>query len=252
MTPIQHIQLHESEFTKSEHIIKEYVLNNLAEISSYPILTIAEKMNVSKSALMRFCKKCGFTGYAEFKYEVSRYLQSIVDFSENDSNKTERILTIYTSTIHELPNSISTTQLKKLTQFINTSRKIKIFGVHETSLAASYFSYRLATLGIDSEVVSSNANMVEKAELTRKDDLNIFISLSAETTLIKDALNSSNCNLVLITQNNHHKFKNKVDLDFILPTFHTTKKNIFLDSQALLFIAIDLIINNIASHQHTK
>ena len=40
MTPIQHILLHESEFTKSEHIIKEYVLNNLAEISSYPILTM--------------------------------------------------------------------------------------------------------------------------------------------------------------------------------------------------------------------
>ena len=252
MTPIQHIQLHESEFTKSEHIIKDYVLNNLADISSYPILTIAEKINVSKSALMRFCKKCGFTGYAEFKYEISRYLQSIVDFSENDSNKTERILSIYTSAIHELPNCISTTQLKKLTQYIKDSRKIKIFGVHETSLAASYFSYRLATIGIDSEVVSSNSNMVEKGELSHKNDLNIFISLSAETTVIKDSLSSSDCNLILITQNNHHKFKNKVDLDFVLPTFQSLKKNIFLDSQALLFIAIDLIINNIASHLQEK
>ena len=81
MTPIQHIQLHKDEFTKSELIIMDYILSNLHDISSYPISTIAEKCKVSKSALLRFCQKCGFQGYSEFKYEVSRYLQSIIPVS---------------------------------------------------------------------------------------------------------------------------------------------------------------------------
>ena len=50
MTPIQHIQLHKDEFTKSEVIIMDYILSNLHDISSHPISTIAEKCKVSKSA----------------------------------------------------------------------------------------------------------------------------------------------------------------------------------------------------------
>ena len=38
-----------------------------------PIDIIAEKAGVSKSALLRFCKKLGYEGYSEFKYEVSKY-----------------------------------------------------------------------------------------------------------------------------------------------------------------------------------
>ncbi len=42
--------------------------------------------------------------------------------------------------------------------------------------------------------------------------------------------------------------KIKIDLAFILPAFQLDKKNIFVDSQALVFLTIDLIINNLASH----
>ena len=82
-------------------------------------------------------------------------------------------------------------------------------------------------------------------------DLNVFLSLSAETTVIKDSIHyakESQSHTVLITQNDHYRNKNKIDLAFILPAFQLDKKNIFVDSQALVFLTIDLIINNLASH----
>ena len=87
MNPLQLIQLHEKEFTKSEMKIMEYVTTHLDAISSYPILTVAEKCKVSKSALLRFCQKCGYRGYSGFKYEISRYLQSAVMIDENSDAK---------------------------------------------------------------------------------------------------------------------------------------------------------------------
>ena len=89
MTPLQHIQLHANEFTKSEILIMNYVMDHLDVISSYPISTVAEKCKVSKSALLRFCQKCGFRGYSEFKYEISRYLQSVIQVNHDNPNTTD-------------------------------------------------------------------------------------------------------------------------------------------------------------------
>ena len=251
MTPIQHIQLHKDEFTKSELIIMDYILSNLHDISSYPISTIAEKCKVSKSALLRFCQKCGFQGYSEFKYEVSRYLQSIIHITEGEIAKTQTIVDLYTEQMNKLPHLLSTQFLDQFSQLMIDARKIKIFGVHETGLSAQYFSYRLASLGIDSEPVFDSGIFTEKATMSTDKDLNVFLSLSAETTVIKDSIHyakESQSHTVLITQNDHYRNTNKIDLAFILPAFQLDKKNIFVDSQALVFLTIDLIINNLASH----
>lgn len=255
MTPIEHIQLHKDEFTKSELIIMDYVLSNLDDISSYPIATIADKCKVSKSALLRFCQKCGFSGYSEFKYDVSRYLQSIVQLSEDDITKTQTVIDLYTEQINQLPKKLDSKSLDSFSQLLINAKKIKIFGVHETALSAQYFCFRLASLGIDSEAVISPGIFDEKATMSDHKDLNIFLSLSAETNAIVEAIKCSSmscCKTVLITQNDHHRFKNKTVLNFILPSFQLDKKYIFVDSQALVFITIDLFIRNMASHLRTK
>lgn len=249
MNPIQHIQLHEKEFTKSELKIMKFVTTHLDVISSYPILTVAEKCKVSKSALLRFCQKCGYRGYSEFKYEISRYLQSVVVVDNEKTNAKETLIYSYIEQIKNLLNPKILNELNKLSQLITKSKKIRIYGIHETGLSASYFSYRLATLGIDSEAITSPEVMPEKASFSTKEDINIFLSLSAQTTVINDSLNyvlENQSYSVLITQNDHHKYKNKIDASIIIPTFNYEKKNIFLDAQALLMITIDLFINDLA------
>ena len=76
MNPLELITLHEQSFTKSDIKVRNFVLDNLEIITARSIDIIAEKAGVSKSALLRFCKKLGYEGYSEFKYEVSKYLLS--------------------------------------------------------------------------------------------------------------------------------------------------------------------------------
>lgn len=249
MNPLQHIQLHKQEFTKSELLIMDFVTKHFDVISSYPIGDVALECKVSKSALLRFCQKCGYKGYSEFKYEISRYLHSVVDMNEVASNTTQLMVSLYTKQISSLVDYLSEKDMNYLSELIKQADKIRIYGVHETGLSAQYFTYRLTTLGIDSDFVINN--QAEKACFSRPQDLDIFLSLSAETSTIQNALaasNENNAQSVIITQNDHHKFKNKVKLSLILPTFNYEKKQVFLDSQALLFVTIDLIINNLAKH----
>ena len=251
MNPKEHIRLHESEFTKSEKIIAEYVLKNFDSISSYPIQEVAKKCKVSKSALLRFCQKCGFRGYSEFRYEISRYVHSMVEIDENDDNSLSIYLSLYMNRIQQLEQSINVKYVETIVKLIKEATKIKIYGIHETGLSAQYFSYRLCTLGIDSEALVNSSIMCEKATMSKPTDLNIFLSLSAETTVIKDAIQyayESASHIILITQNNHHNFHNKIDKNIILPTFNNEDLHFFVDSQALVFITIDLIINYLAKN----
>lgn len=251
MNPIQHMHLHENEFTKSELKIMKYLTMHLDIISSHPIQTVAERCKVSKSALLRFCQKCGYRGYSEFKYEISRYLQSIITTDYTQNNSAEVLINSYTEQIKHLLNPNITETFQQLSVLIEKANKIKLYGIHETGLSAQYFSYRLGALGIDSEAIVDTSVMSAKASFAKENDLNIFLSLSAKTTTICDALNYSienNVHNVLITQNDHHKFKNKIDLSIILPTFNYEDKRLFLDAQALMIISIDLFIHHLAKH----
>ena len=249
MNPIQHIQLHEDEFTKAEKKIMAYVIDHFDIISSYPISDVASKCGVSKSALLRFCQKCGYQGYSEFKYEISRFIQSMTSIDEDPDHVRETMVTLYIDQICNLLRPEITEGFHELSKLITTARKIKIYGIHETVLSCQYFAYRLATLGIDAEAITSGHTIAEKASFSSKEDLNIFISLSAKTTSIVDGIKyaqKKGAMNVLITQNNHHTFKN-ITKSIILPTFNYEQKKIFLDAQALVHIAIDLLINDLAT-----
>lgn len=255
MNPKEHIRLHESEFTKSEKIIMDYVLKHFDTISSYPIQEVANKCKVSKSALLRFCQKCGFRGYSEFRYEISRYVHSMVEVDGHDADSFSLYLSLYANRIQQLQQSLNMHYLKEIIQLIRMATKIKIYGIHETGLSAQYFSYRLCTLGIDSEAIVNSSIMCEKATMSKKHDLNIFLSLSAKTTVIKDSIQyayEATSHSILITQNNHHNFHQKIDKDIILPTFNNEDLHFFIDSQALVFITIDLIINGLAKELHNQ
>lgn len=251
MTPYQQIELHSQEFTKSEKIIMDYVIKHMDVISSYPITTVAEKCKVSKSALLRFCQKCGFRGYSEFKYEISRYLQSVIHLDTKQNDTAGMLLDLYIEQIQQLHNDPITASMNHISELLLHARNIKIYGVHETGLSAQYFAYRLFTLGIDSEAITNTSIMAEKATMTIDEDVNVIVSLSAQTTIICDAIRCAleqHSKIVLITQNDRHKFLHKVDETLVLPTFQYEKRQVFLDSQALVHIAIDLLINNLARH----
>lgn len=249
MNPMELINLHESEFTKSDEKIKIFVINNPDYISAYPIINVAAKAGVSKSALLRFCQKLGYDGYSEFKYEVSKYLQSGRFKNPTVVKSNMDIIENYLGCIQKLPDYISEDSLISLGKYILGASHIRIFGLHESGLSATYFSYRLASLGIDSEAIIHGGIFSEKASFSVASDFHIFISVSGTTDCITAAAKTSfdRCTpCAIITQNSKAKYSNKYDCFISIPSLNLDKNQLFLDSQAILLITIDLIINKLS------
>ncbi len=250
MNPIELIQLHSDEFTKSERAIKNYILKNLDKVVSYTIIEIAEFSNVSKSAILRFCQKIGYAGYSEFKYDLSKFLLSGNLKNLEDQPSHDIILDTYQHCLETLKETISTTTLTSISKKILKAHKIKIFGVHETGLSANYLQFRLMALGIDSESVTNTHTFMNKANSSKK-DLNIFLSLSGTTKNIIEAIQIShqaNSFTILITQNDKIAYKDQLDDFLLFPTTSSSlvEHQIFIDSQPLFFILIELLINHLA------
>ena len=250
MTPLEHIKLCADQFTRSDKKIMTYVLGNLDVVASYPIVEIAVKAGVSKSALLRFCQKVGYSGYSEFKYEVSKYLLAGSFKNEEAIKDNQDIIKIYLSCIQKIPDYISDSKISELCNLIVNAKKIKIFGVHESALAAQYFSYRLASLGIDAETIALPGVFNEKASFTTTDDLNIFISISGMTAYILEAAATAfdrKAQTAMITQNSKAKYAGRYNSFISIPSLNVDKNKLFLDSQAVMMISLDLIINRLAN-----
>lgn len=250
MNPFERIQLHNEDFTKIEQDIRDHILNEPEIIVFYPLIEAADRMKVSKSALLRFCQKCGYEGFSEFKYEVSRLYHSGKLLANNIDSSSSQMIEAYIDSMKEIGKSNIDDILNFVSESIISARKIRIFGLHETGLAAQHLQFRLSTLGIDSDYVEPTL-AVEKANFSDPDDLFIYFSLSAKTSDMMESLSNAierKCRTVLITQNDRTKFINLVNYCILVPTFNIFDNQIFRDAQLLNFLLVELIILNLSKH----
>ena len=74
-------------FNDLELVIYNYIMKNSSQVQYMTIRELADAVHVSTSSIMRFCKKAGCDGYAEFRVKFKLYLESRKEMSM-DANKT--------------------------------------------------------------------------------------------------------------------------------------------------------------------
>lgn len=249
MNPIQLMKINETNFTKQEVIIMNTVIERIESLTNLSLVEFADKVGISKSALLRFVQKLGYEGYSQFKYDVSRYVDELdTGGLEHPNQKT--ISEIYAETILAIDNVISEEDMNNFYTKIVNAKNIKIFGYAETGISASYLSERLLAYGYDSEAVSQVFNIHKKVAVSEPDDLLIIISISGNTAIIGEVINQAeqrDLNTVLITQNTFSMFRNRVKQSIFVPYFTDTNDAIKLDSHVILYAFFSKFINYLIS-----
>lgn len=198
---------------------------------------------------MRFCKKIGYAGYAEFRYSVAQYLFS-GPATTNIDESWSRLIEGYTGCIQKIPSTLTKDKIDAFAHSIIHAQLVRVFGIHESGLAAKYLTYRLAALGFDSEEVTSTAAFDAKSRFARKGDLFIFFSISGISNDIVSSISTANnrgASCALFTINQKAPQAAEVDHFMLLPSFDIDRTTLFLDSQAICLISIDLIISRLAA-----
>ncbi|MFV0395749.1 MAG: MurR/RpiR family transcriptional regulator [Coprobacillaceae bacterium] len=251
MNPIQRIEYHKDNYTKVETQIYQWIKKQPQSIIRLHIEAFAEETKTSKAAIIRFCKKIGYNGFAEFKFELSRYIIS----GERDSNSSDDLDTIksitslYEGYLRQFSNTISLSEIKKLVEDIKSAKRIKIIGNNRTGLAAMQMRLRMSKIGFDAEGVTDMTLVISLEDILSKGDVVILFSVYAKSKVyssfvkeVKDA----GAKIALVTMTPDNSLAKHCDYVFNLPCISKASTTSFLDDQALLFVFIEILLAELA------
>ncbi|HCT63656.1 MAG TPA: MurR/RpiR family transcriptional regulator [Erysipelotrichaceae bacterium] len=241
------IQLNLYQFTKNERILAEYILEDPMRVIQSTAEKVAEDTSTSKAAFIRFCQKLGYNGYSEFRFALSRSMVATVTYSGEDP--IQQITNAYTSFIQQIPSMISMDQVQSLAKSIINARRLKFFGINRTALSALQLRKRLSRIGYDAEVIDDQVVMGDVSEYLGEGDVCVVFSIKAMTqtygSLIPE-MASRNVKVILLTMTPNNKFVDLVNQMIVLPFISKSSTKTFYDDQAIFFVFIEILLNEIA------
>lgn len=251
MNPIERIKSYYSDLTKTDLEIADFVLKNPVEAARSSIDHLAKEAHVSKSAAVRFSNRIGYSGYAEFKYDLARYLTSQNSSTDPDiSDPVQAITANYSRYILQIADSVTNDDLLRIAERITKARRIKIFGQNRTFNSAMQLRTRLAKIGIDAEAVQDHSLTTDLSSMLNKDDCAVIFTIQDNTgmyrNLAKD-LYENHCPVICFTMSQALPFRKKCDEYIVLPRISRDSAISFLDDQAIYFVFIELLMDALAS-----
>ncbi len=220
------LQAVRNKLTKSEIKIADYLIENIGELKKMNSYELARKLGIGQATSVRFAKKLGYKTFKDLTNEITE--MNYESIYENEINIKEDL---------EITNIKIVNQYKKIIDFthdINTSddfitiirliscaNNIIIFGIGNSSIAASDFYKKLKMIGFNifySSDVHLTFSVISK--LT-EDDLLILISDSGETSeVIKAADLAKENNILTVAVTNFSKNKLNSISDFVLKSIN--------------------------------
>lgn len=237
---IERIRIHYQEMTDTEKLIGDFFLNNEKK-QDFSAKIMSRQLHVSETALSRFAKKIGFSGYREFQYmyEINFHMPKYT----ND-DVVQRILDTYEMLLQSFNGSIEVGKIKSFCEALSRAERIFIFALGSSACAASEFKLRFMRLGLQVEVIDNPHLMQMQAVLARQEDLVIGMSLGGETREVLGALKAAklrNVGVTLITANRKKSLHDLFRQVLIVPSIEGLSLGDNISPQVPLLILTDII-----------
>lgn len=246
---LSNINLKKNMLTKNELKACELISQDLNQVQLYSLTEISKVINVSKTTILRFCQKMGYSGYTEFKYDCVKYVNSLKNAErllENENSKILNVEKIYMDTIKLLHYTLKDEELNALSQMMRKARKIRCVGEINSEVSSLQLKYALAMFGIDADVLSSSSHVKAVDLITNQNDLLIIMSASAKSHIVGQAFElkkDTGCQIALVTMNPSTPLEKESDLFLLLPSVSSLKNKSLLDSVPIFTIFVELLLH---------
>ncbi len=226
--------------TDTEQVIADFFLNN-KEKQELSAKVLSKQLHVSETALSRFAKKIGFSGYREFVYiyEINFCMPK-----NGNEGFVQKILDTYENLHQSFNGNIDTTQIEQFCQKLSEANRIYIYALGSSACAACEFKLRFMRLGLWVEVIDTPHLMQMQAVLTSEEDLVIGMSISGESQEVLNALRVAKkrgAEIVLITSNRSRYFQEEFQQILIVPSIEGLSMGDNISPQFPLLILTDII-----------
>lgn len=179
-----------SKGTSSEIVIKEYILENPEKIEKLSARELGQVTFTSSASVVRFCRKLGFKGYADFKLKFISELKFSNDRVDKEKLKLlekENVVTmlrkvneVQKRAVDETTNNINFDTLKRVAELIHKAEIVDFYAYDTNYYLAEYgcsqylHANKRAVAYLATNMQSLNALMSDKKHFS------IFISHTGE------------------------------------------------------------------------
>lgn len=218
----------EKNFTTSERKIANFFLEKPQLVIDATAEKIGKLTQTSSSAIVRFAKKMGYTGFPAMKLDVAvaiKNTQNTHDLTEVEADESFANIFEKTSARFKIIPDVIATQnatedFSQATSLIENARHIFVYGVTASSLVAQDIQQKFTRIGLDVIYHADFHQMITTMQATAtKQDLSIVISESGRTF---EALNfkkiSNDLGLKVIVLTNETNSEMTQDCDIVLTT----------------------------------
>ena len=183
------------ELRKSERAVGEFVLEDPKSVINMKTAEASEKIGISEPTLIRFCKALGFTGYQDFKINLSQQLAAddyfvMYEIDEDDSIH-ELCEKVFDTTISEILNvrsQIDQNILEEAIEALANARRVEFYAFGGSAPVAMDAQHKFFRLKIPSSYISDPHIQFMSANSLGKKDVVVAISQSGTTSALLDSV----------------------------------------------------------------
>lgn len=228
--------------TQNDHQIFNYIINNKQECKKMTCEQIADKCHVSRTTLLRFCRKLDLNSFAELKYVLKSVDSKVYKNTKLDIEEA-------CQTYHKIIDEIKEHEYTKVCSLIYNAETIYIYGTGNAQKAEAEEFKRifLSTGKCVIDLFDLGEVQLMQNKFTDK-DLFVIISLSGETTegiQILKTIESTKINTLSIT-----RFENNTIARICKDNLYVSTKmlhglqNLSYEMTAAFYVLLDILFVN--------
>ena len=183
------------ELRKSEKVVADFVLKDPKSVITMKTAEASSAMGISEPTLIRFCKALGFSGYQEFKINLSQQLAAddyfVMYEVEEDDSINELCEKVFDTTISEILNvrsQIDQSVLESAIEILANARRVEVYAFGGSAPVAMDAQHKFFRLKIPSSCISDPHIQFMSANSLNKKDVVVAISQSGNTAALVESI----------------------------------------------------------------
>ncbi|MFS0985893.1 MurR/RpiR family transcriptional regulator [Enterococcus durans] len=252
-------------FTTTEKRIADYLQANFEAAVYMTIEELAKATYTSHSAIIRLCKKLGFTGFKEFRLELGREVHQLLaqfdqtidanfPFSEQDDGATiaKKMAELSIQAVKKAQLQIEDQPLDTIAEKLTQAQRIFVFAKGDSQITARKFQNKLVKLNKFLILAEEYSDSSWNAANLTKEDCAVFISYSGRIhhyEKIMSYLKHVGTPTLLLTGNEHSEMAKKASMCLVISQGELDFVKVATFSSQ---IAFDYVLNTLYSIMYAQ
>jgi DNA-binding MurR/RpiR family transcriptional regulator len=254
------IRQHLSRFPAAEKKAAQYILGESKNVIHYNITELARRSGVSQAAIVRFCRRIGAGGFADFKLRLShdvfrtadeRFLPDLELESDMDPALVVKgLIGGIQRSIARLEALIDIPLLTRSAGLIRAARMNYIFGIGASGLAAQDLAQKLIRIGIPCSCFPDTDLQITAACNLRKNDTAFIMSYSGETPAmitVSQWARKKGAVVITLTMETENTLRKSADIALLVPSMERIYRSGATVSRLTQLAVIDIIYSLLIS-----